>query len=40
MSTKLNLTKELVKILSFENELNIDDVYSDIWRNLRNDGGF
>ena len=40
MSTKLNLTKELVKILSFENELNIDDVYSDIWRNLRQDGGF
>jgi hypothetical protein len=40
MSTKLSLTKELVKILSFENELNIDDVYSDIWRNLRQDGGF
>jgi len=40
MSTKLNLTKELVKIMSFESKLNIDDLYSNIWRNLRNDGGF
>ena len=40
MSTKLNLTKELVKILSFENELTIDDLYGDIWRNFRQDGGF
>lgn len=40
MSTKLSLTTELAKILSFEKELNIDELYSDIWRNLRNDGGF
>ena len=40
MSIKLNLTKELVKILAFDNELNIDELYSEIWRNLRNDGGF
>jgi hypothetical protein len=40
MSIKLNLTKELVKILSFEKELKIDVLYSEIWRNLRNDGGF
>ncbi len=40
MSNKLDLTKELVKILSFEAELKIDDLYSDIWRNLRHDGGF
>jgi hypothetical protein len=40
MSIKLNLTKELVKILAFDNELNIDELYSEIWRNLRHDGGF
>jgi hypothetical protein len=40
MSTKLDLTKELVKILSIENELNIDNLYTDIWRNFRQDGGF
>jgi hypothetical protein len=40
MPTKLDLTKKLVKLLSFENELTIDDLYGDIWRNFRQDGGF
>ena len=40
MPDKLTLTQELVKILSFDNELSIDDLYGTIWRNLRKDGGF
>jgi hypothetical protein len=40
MSVKLNLTKELAKLISVGAELNIDDLYSTIWRNRRNDGGF